>query len=549
MSEKAVEYLSKQIENINNKLKEISDDIHCVDIEINTINDKIILIDNNTDKTEDMFISFGNEVFERNQNELLKSKIDDLLKQKEIYQENYNQLSVKMEEMQDVINNNDIETMENVDNNSDSTNILWLLEADRKRISRDIHDTVVQNLTALIHKQEFAIQIADRDLNRAKIEMNNVKGIVKESINELRNIIYQLRPMELDDLGFNEALMNLLDKLDDSHKDIIMHYTIDCTDDISHVVCMSTLRIINELTSNSFKHADCNNIYIDIATDDNKLTISYKDDGCGFDFEQIGKVKSNNTGYGIRMLVERVNLLRGSINYNKDEKEFVIEIIIFEERENNMSVNILLADDHKMIREGLKQLLEMYDDIKVVGEAGDGFECLNLADKTHPDVILLDINMPNLDGLQVLNIIKTQKMDCKVIVLTIHNEIEYLIKAIDFNCDGYILKDSDFDTLKNAIMTVYEGQTYIEPTLVPLLNVRLAERDLMKDKSKELTRREVEVLKMIASGSSNKEIASTLSISERTVKNHVSNIFKKINVSDRTQAAVFAIKNDIIKLK
>ena len=119
-----------------------------------------------------------------------------------------------------------------------------------------------------------------------------------------------------------------------------------------------------------------------------------------------------------------------------------------------MSVNILLADDHKMIREGLKQLLEMYDDIKVVGEAGDGFECLNLADKTHPDVILLDINMPNLDGLQVLNIIKTQKMDCKVIVLTIHNEIEYLIKAIDFNCDGYILKDSDFDTLKNAIMTV-----------------------------------------------------------------------------------------------
>ena len=114
-----------------------------------------------------MFISFGNEVFERNQNKLLKSKIDDLLKQKEIYQENYNQLSVKMEEMQDVINNNDIETMENVDNNSDSTNILWLLEADRKRISRDIHDTVVQNLTALIHKQEFAIQIADRDLNRA----------------------------------------------------------------------------------------------------------------------------------------------------------------------------------------------------------------------------------------------------------------------------------------------------------------------------------------------------------------------------------------------
>ena len=214
-----------------------------------------------------------------------------------------------------------------------------------------------------------------------------------------------------------------------------------------------------------------------------------------------------------------------------------------------MSIKVMLADDHVLMREGIRQLLEFDGTISVIAEANNGVECMEQLLSVHPDILLLDINMPNLDGLQVLNIIKTQKMDCKVIVLTIHNEIEYLIKAIDFNCDGYILKDSDFDTLKNAIMTVYEGQTYIEPTLVPLLNVRLAERDLMKDKSKELTRREVEVLKMIASGSSNKEIASTLSISERTVKNHVSNIFKKIDVSDRTQAAVFAIKNDIIKLK
>ena len=216
---------------------------------------------------------------------------------------------------------------------------------------------------------------------------------------------------------------------------------------------------------------------------------------------------------------------------------------------NYMSVNILLADDHMMVREGLKLLFEMDDDINVVGEAGDGYECLNYANKTQPDIILLDINMPNLDGLQVLNIIKSQKMKCKVIVLTIHNEVEYLIKALDEGCDGYILKDSDFDTLKKAILSVYKGETYIEPSLVPLLNVRLAERDLMRDKTKELTSREIEVLKMIAAGSSNKEIASVLNISERTVKNHISNIFKKIDVSDRTQAAVFAIKNDIITLK
>ena len=214
-----------------------------------------------------------------------------------------------------------------------------------------------------------------------------------------------------------------------------------------------------------------------------------------------------------------------------------------------MAVNVLLADDHRMIREGLKQLLEMDPGIEVVGEAGDGYECLNLANKTKPNIVLLDLNMPNLDGLQVLNIMKQQKMMCKVIILTIHNEVDYLIKALDNGCDGYVLKDSDFDTLKRAIFSVYSGDTYIEPSLVPLLNSSLAERDVLKEKVSDLTKRELEVLKMIASGAFNKEIALTLNISERTVKNHVSNIFKKIGVSDRTQAAVFAIKNNIISIK
>ena len=214
-----------------------------------------------------------------------------------------------------------------------------------------------------------------------------------------------------------------------------------------------------------------------------------------------------------------------------------------------MAVNILLADDHRMIREGLKQLLEMDPGIEVVGEAGDGYECLNLANKTKPNIVLLDLNMPNLDGLQVLNIMKQQKMMCKVIILTIHNEVDYLIKALDNGCDGYVLKDSDFNTLKKAIYSVYSGDTYIEPSLMPLLNASLAERDVLKEKVSDLTKRELEVLKMIASGAFNKEIALTLNISERTVKNHVSNIFKKIGVSDRTQAAVFAIKNNIISIK
>ena len=212
-------------------------------------------------------------------------------------------------------------------------------------------------------------------------------------------------------------------------------------------------------------------------------------------------------------------------------------------------IRVLIADDHKMVREGLRRILEFDGEIQVIDEADNGEECIKKIRSSKHDIVLLDINMPNMDGIQVLNIMKQQKMLCKVIVLTIHNEIEYLVKALEIGCDGFILKDSDFDTLKKAIFSVYSGETYIEPSLMPLLNSSLAERDVLKEKVSDLTRREMEVLKMIASGAFNKEIALTLNISERTVKNHVSNIFKKIGVSDRTQAAVFAIKNNIISIK
>ena len=214
-----------------------------------------------------------------------------------------------------------------------------------------------------------------------------------------------------------------------------------------------------------------------------------------------------------------------------------------------MAVNILLADDHRMVREGIRCLLENVSEFNVVGEAADGYECISLVNKTKPNIVLLDIDMPNMNGIDTLRIIKEQKMICKVIMLTRHNEINYLMKALEIGCDGYILKDSSFDTLLKAIFKVYSGNNYIEPNMMPLLNANLEEKSNVKKRISELTKREIDVLKMIASGAFNKEIALTLNISERTVKNHISNIFKKIEVSDRTQAAVFAIKNGIITIK
>lgn len=213
-----------------------------------------------------------------------------------------------------------------------------------------------------------------------------------------------------------------------------------------------------------------------------------------------------------------------------------------------MSIKAMLADDHVLIREGIRQLLEFDGSIEVVCEVNDGEECINELLHVKPDILLLDINMPKKNGVEVLEEIRKKNIDVKVLILTVHNEIEYLVKAVDIGVNGYIVKDSGSAELKKAINCIISGESYIQPSLIPALNRRLVARDTDKEKIDSLTKREMEVLIQLANGMFNKEIATLLNISERTVKNHISNIFKKIDVNDRTQAAVFAIKNDIIKL-
>ena len=213
-----------------------------------------------------------------------------------------------------------------------------------------------------------------------------------------------------------------------------------------------------------------------------------------------------------------------------------------------MAIKIMIADDHSMIREGLKSLLELEGDIQVVVEAEDGVDCLEKLKICTPDVLLLDINMPRKNGLEVLQTLKSSKSKVKVLVLTVHNEVEYLMKAVDIGVDGYILKDSESAELKKAIFSIVEGENYIQPSLIPSLNSKMIEKNRDEGKIESLTKRELEVLKLLAVGMYNKEVAEKLNISERTVKNHVSNIFKKIEVTDRTQAAVFAIRNNLIEL-
>lgn len=211
-------------------------------------------------------------------------------------------------------------------------------------------------------------------------------------------------------------------------------------------------------------------------------------------------------------------------------------------------IKVMIADDHAMVRQGLKTILELEEDITIVSQAANGEEAVLLARTFKPDVILMDINMPVLNGLQAIKMLKDEDSQYKIIVLTLHQDREYLFKTLQLGCEGYVLKDAESSVLIEAIRSVYQKQTYIQPNMTVELvkefnRVTLIEKD--KSITNNLTNREIEVLKLIAEGMINKEIAKNLFISEKTVKNHISNIFKKLDVNDRTQAAIYAFKHNI----
>ncbi|MDD4588295.1 MAG: response regulator transcription factor [Heliobacteriaceae bacterium] len=217
-------------------------------------------------------------------------------------------------------------------------------------------------------------------------------------------------------------------------------------------------------------------------------------------------------------------------------------------------IRVLLADDHVLLRQGLRKILELAPAIEVVDEAGDGQGAINLARQLKPDVILMDINMPGINGIEASQVIKRELPRIGIIILTAYDNEEQILQVIDAGIDGYVLKDISPDSLYSAIVCVAKGESVLNQSVVSKvlrqvrrskINGRAAPRPHPAD---ELTVRELDVLKLIAQGSPNKVIAENLFISEKTVKNHITNIFRKIQVDDRTQAALFAIKHRLVDL-
>lgn len=209
-------------------------------------------------------------------------------------------------------------------------------------------------------------------------------------------------------------------------------------------------------------------------------------------------------------------------------------------------IRVLIADDHDLIRQGLKRIISLEDDFSIVGEAENGEEALKMLKNCQCDVALLDVNMPLLNGIEVLKEIKKQRNDIKVIILTIESDRKTIREAIEFGADGYMLKDSAGDEIINAIKATYSGEKYIDKSLISIIfsDIKNTGKNI-SNVLDGLTKREIEVLMRISKGLSNKEIGEQLYLSEKTIKNYATNLFRKINVDDRVQATIVALENNI----
>ena len=213
------------------------------------------------------------------------------------------------------------------------------------------------------------------------------------------------------------------------------------------------------------------------------------------------------------------------------------------------NIGILIVDDHAIVREGQRALIDTEPGMAVVGEATEGFEAVEMADTLQPDVILLDLHMPRKDGIEAIEEIKAENPEARILVLTSFTEDEKVYASIKAGAMGYLMKDSTPQDILTAIRQVYRGEMSMQPSIANKLMHELQRSSNLSPTEEPLTGRELVILKLVAQGLPNQEIAEKLVISERTVRTHVSNILGKLHLANRTQAALYALRKGMVDLE
>ncbi|WP_088351192.1 hybrid sensor histidine kinase/response regulator transcription factor [Bacillus cereus] len=407
---------------------------------------------------------------------------------------------------------------------------ITLLE-ERDRLSKDLHDTMGHSYTSIIMGMEtLRMELKSKE---GEQQLDSLLQLARNSMEEVRLYLHQL-DLSQESLPLVTTLQQLTEEFKKHAKVNVRTRIIGEEYMVSKQSKMTLYRSLQESLTNAVRHGHSTEIIVSLHFEPQQIRLDVQDNGCG--------VEEWKDGFGLTAMKERVSQSQGRvIVYSKKGEGTLISCVLPKQVQlANEQIRLCIVDDHSFIRESLHTILGGLEDLQVVGMAEDGERALELCERLKPDVVLMDLEMPNLDGIHATKMIKKKWPDIRVLILSTFQNTERAKEIIRNGADGYLLKSIDARELAESIRLVYRGGTMFNQDLFHRMWKENEETGLFESRSdgKEygLTKRELEILELLSQGSRYKTIASTLYLSNGTVRNYASNLYEKLGVKNREEA-------------
>lgn len=407
---------------------------------------------------------------------------------------------------------------------------ITLLE-ERDRLSKDLHDTMGHSYTSIIMGMEtLRMELKSKE---GEQQLDSLLQLARNSMEEVRLYVHQL-DVSQESLPLAVTLQQLTEEFK-KHAKVNVRTRIIGEEYIASKQSKMTLyRSLQESLTNAVRHGHSTEIIVSLHFEPQQIRLDVEDNGCG--------VEEWKDGFGLTAMKERVSHSQGRVTvYSKKGEGTLISCVLPKQVQlSNEQIRLCIVDDHSFIRESLHTILDGQKDLQVVGMAEDGERALELCERLKPDVVLMDLEMPNLDGIHATKMIKEKWPDIRVLILSTFQDTERAKEIIRNGADGYVLKSIDSRELAESIRLVYRGGTMINHDLLHRMWEEKEETGLFESRSDGieygLTKRELEILELLSQGSRYKTIASTLYLSNGTVRNYASNLYEKLGVKNREEA-------------
>ncbi|WP_265939244.1 helix-turn-helix transcriptional regulator [Bacillus thuringiensis] len=407
---------------------------------------------------------------------------------------------------------------------------ITLLE-ERDRLSKDLHDTMGHSYTSIIMGMEtLRMELKSKE---GEQQLDSLLQLARNSMEEVRLYLHQL-DLSQESLPLATTLQQLTEEFKNHAKVNVRTRIIGEEYMVSKQSKMTLYRSLQESLTNAVRHGHSTEIIVSLHFEPQQIRLDVQDNGCG--------VEEWKDGFGLTAMKERVSQSQGRvIVYSKKGEGTLISCVLPKQVQlSNKQIRLCIVDDHSFIRESLHTILSGLEDLQVVGMAEDGEQALELCGRLKPDVVLMDLEMPNLDGIHATKMIKKKWPDIRVLILSTFQNTERAKEIIRNGADGYVLKSIDSRELAESIRLVYRGGAMITHDLFHRMWEENKETGLFESRSDGieygLTKRELEILELLSQGSRYKTIASTLYLSNGTVRNYASNLYEKLGVKNREEA-------------